>query len=81
MYRPRNVPANPADIPAFLREEFDLIARSWSSPEPYLFVAKSFKPPDRPMEGMVVLADGTSWNPGSGAGYYGYRGTSWTFLG
>jgi len=37
--------------------------------------------PDKPREGMIVLADGTDWDPGSGAGFYGYRGSSWTLLG
>lgn len=39
--------------------------------------------PPKPRTGMVVLADGTNWNPGSGRGYYGYdAGTaSWRFLG
>ncbi|NIV40046.1 MAG: hypothetical protein GWN58_64780 [Anaerolineae bacterium] len=32
--------------------------------------------PDRPIVGLVVFADGTSWNPGSGMGLYEYNGTS-----
>ena len=37
--------------------------------------------PVRPRNGMIVLADGTNWDPGSGAGFYGYRGGSWMKLG
>jgi len=37
--------------------------------------------PPLPRTGMVVYADGTSWNPGSGAGWYGYNGTLWIPLG
>ncbi len=37
--------------------------------------------PTKPRTGMVVLADGTDWNPGSGAGFYGYRGAAWVLLG
>ena len=37
--------------------------------------------PVRPRVGMVVLADGTNWNPGSGAGFYGYYGGAWVKLG
>lgn len=39
--------------------------------------------PIRPRNGMIRLADGTNWNPGSGRGYYGYDETSasWHFLG
>lgn len=28
-------------------------------------------------EGLIVIADGTNWNPGSGAGTYVYRGGAW----
>jgi len=37
--------------------------------------------PINPDEGMIVRADGTSWNPGSGGGFYGYHGGAWVFLG
>ena len=37
--------------------------------------------PTKPREGDLRLADGTSWNPGSGAGFYGYYGSAWVKLG
>ena len=39
--------------------------------------------PEKPFNGMVVIADGTNWNPGSGRGQYWYdeSATSWNFLG
>ena len=37
--------------------------------------------PINPEEGQIVRADGASWNPGSGRGYYGYDNGTWTFLG
>ncbi len=36
--------------------------------------------PARPQNGMMVYADGTSWNPGSGAGFYGYQAGAWVKL-
>ena len=36
--------------------------------------------PERPEEGMIVIADGTDWNPGSGAGVYTYLSSTWTKL-
>lgn len=30
--------------------------------------------------GLMAYADGSAWNPGSGAGYYYWNGASWTFL-
>lgn len=37
--------------------------------------------PTKPREGMIRMADGTDWNPGSGKGYYGYKSGAWVFLG
>ena len=37
--------------------------------------------PVRPRAGMVVFADGTNWNPGSGIGFYGYHSGAWNKLG
>lgn len=37
-------------------------------------------PPDKPQVGMLVIADGTNWNPGSGRGLY-YYDSSWIYLG
>lgn len=45
---------------------------------PYLHVA-----PDKTEPGMIVNADGTDWNPGSGAGTYrrNEANSAWVFLG
>jgi len=37
--------------------------------------------PDRVYTGLVVLADGTNWNPGSGQGVYCYYNSAWNYLG
>ena len=37
----------------------------------------SFGEPENPQRGMVRYADGTDWNPGSGAGLYVYSGSAW----
>lgn len=37
--------------------------------------------PDRMVEGMVVNADGTYWDPGSGQGFYAWVNGAWAFLG
>ncbi len=36
--------------------------------------------PDKPRDGDIRYADGTNWDPGSGAGIYWYDGSSWTQL-
>ncbi|NJL07362.1 MAG: hypothetical protein HC900_03195 [Methylacidiphilales bacterium] len=37
-------------------------------------------PPLDPEDGTVVFVDGKNWNPGGGAGFYGFDGTSWKKL-
>jgi len=41
---------------------------------------EEFAEPEKPRKGMVRFADGTTWDPGSGAGLYLYNGASWNFL-
>ena len=36
--------------------------------------------PAKPSDGMIAYADGTNWNPGSGAGFYGYQAGAWVKL-
>jgi len=36
---------------------------------------------DKPRNGMVILVDGTDFDPGSGAGFYGRSAGAWVFLG
>lgn len=35
------------------------------------------EPPDQPIEGMTVFADGANWDPGSGRGIYRFDGAVW----
>jgi hypothetical protein len=36
--------------------------------------------PDKPRDGDIRYADGTTWNPGSGRGLYLRKQTSWVFI-
>jgi len=63
-----------------LRERVELLEAKLTAreymPFPILYAA-----PAKPRDGMVCWADGTSWNPGSGAGLYHYRAGAWHYLG
>lgn len=67
------------ELQTFLVNELHNISESLSKVEsiilPILYVE-----PKKPRAGMIVLADGVKWNPGSGVGFYGFNG-SWRFLG
>jgi hypothetical protein len=80
-YTPGQVPTDPADLPRYLREEFDRIAAAVA-----LLAAghldKQTVAPLKPRDGDVRYAAGApGWNPGSGQGIYYFNGTIWKFLG
>lgn len=80
-YDPRNVEGESLqELRQFLQEELAEIARTFINQD-IVILQELNVAPVRPRTGMVVLADGTNWNPGSGAGFYGYRGGSWHLLG
>lgn len=78
-YIPRNVPQDPAQLPGFFMAELENISRAINAST--LKLETLYVAPPKPRDGDLALADGTSWNPGSGAGFYGYRAGSWRFLG
>lgn len=80
-YRPGQVPDNPASVPGFLRQETANIQRAANAADPFNELQTLTAAPSKVREGMVVLADGTNWNPGGGVGYYGYVGGSWRKFG
>lgn len=79
-YSPENVPSDIRDLPRYTENELYKIKRALD----ILIsghVDKTYVAPVKPREGDFRLADGTSWNPGSGAGFYGYYGGAWVKLG
>ena len=63
------------------QQEFEQVSRAMSEPNDMLLLEMRYVAPAKPRDGMVVLADGVNFNPGSGGGYYGYRAGAWRFLG
>jgi hypothetical protein len=41
------------------------------------FVGVFYKEPDKPRDGMMVIADGVKWNPSDGAGLYFFHRGQW----
>lgn len=80
-YTPRVPPSDPAQLGQFVQVELQKIAQEWSQKQSFLMLDTLYAAPTKPRDGMVVMADGTTWNPGSGAGVYLYRASAWRFLG
>ena len=67
------------DIHAFLMQELDAIQRAFVEQREVDLIV-SYRVPERPRDGMIVFADGTSWDPGQGRGLYVYDGSTWELV-
>lgn len=81
MYTPHTLPPAGDELSRAVQNEFESVAQQFSTPQPVLLLEVSNVAPKKPRAGMIALADGVNWNPGSGAGFYGYRGSAWVLLG
>ena len=80
-YIPGNVPAESRALPAFLSDELNKIAQAGETAHQFVMLDTLYAAPTKLRTGMTVLADGTTWNPGTGAGVYTYYGAAWHKLG
>lgn len=70
-----------AALSRWVREHFERLQRHLQAPQDSVTLRVLHVEPARVTEGMVVLADGTDWDPGSGAGLYIRREGAWVHLG
>ena len=82
-YTPRIPPVS--DLTAlsiWLRDELRFIGQAMGEQDSgTLLLTPLAVEPKKPRDGVIAMADGTNWNPGSGAGAYLYRAGAWRFLG
>ena len=73
-------PGNPPNGLEWARDE---LIRLRDSLDVYEFVrlVPTANAPAKPRDGEVRFANGTTWNPGSGAGVYAFYGSTWNKLG
>lgn len=82
LYLPQTAPPNIQTIDElrqWIEEELRRLANVLTVVDDVTFKVTYAAPPG-PVAGMVVFADGTTWNPGSGRGLYEYRLNSWVKL-
>lgn len=82
MFKANEVPSGDLDtLRLFITEEFQRLAVDLESGQmEHLQLAEKFVAPVKPRDGLVVFADGTSWNPGAGRGVYVYSSAAWVKL-
>lgn len=67
----------------WLRRVQNAIKTAWEAPKPHETLQVRYSAPERLEAGMVVYADGVTWDPGSGEGIYRRNkgNTAWVFVG
>lgn len=81
-YVPGPVPGVVSQLQGFLDRELSAVAAESLEPKPDLIWLKvQHVEPAKRADGLIALADGTNWNPGSGPGVYAYYGGIWSRLG
>lgn len=81
-YRAGQPPEDPAALPGFLRSELASVEQAAVQAEPYVRLQVLYAQPTKMFPAMLVYADGTTWNPGSGEGLYrrNAANTAWSHL-
>lgn len=79
-YTPSAVPQSFAQgLRAWLARELRIIANAIDTVDNLSLVPLAAEP-TRLADGMIVYANGTDWNPGSGAGVYARESGAWVKL-
>lgn len=68
--------ADANELRRYMEEELKKISEAFNEQDSIELRASAHEP-SKPREGMVIHADGTAWNPGSGAGTYRYQAGAW----
>lgn len=78
-YSPEPVPTDSNELQRFLSTEFFKIQAAITALS-LGHLDKTTVAPTKPRDGDLRYADGTSWDPGSGAGIYWFNGSVWAKL-
>ena len=84
-WSPNPAPTDSEQLPNYLFNELNRLGDILLAAEDLRLEKTFVEPgtetqPTKPRDGDLRYADGTKWNPGSGAGIYFYNGTTWTKL-
>ena len=69
------------DLVEYLQRELQQISVALDLVQQGRFLPERTAAPGKPRDGMVVYADGATWDPGQGEGFYGYANGVWIYFG
>jgi hypothetical protein len=79
MYEPLPPPSN-EPLALYILREFQRLSEVVNMLLAGQGYAILYAEPAKPREGQIVIADGTTWNPGAGKGVYAFLSGSWSKL-
>lgn len=79
-YEVEPVPQDRINLAEYLRRQLELIAANLQMVSG-IQLDELHVEPKKQRTGMIVLADGTDWDPGAGQGVYAYYAAAWHKLG
>lgn len=74
------LPQDAEMLSEYLRRQLELIAANFKMVSG-IQLEELHVEPAKPRTGVIILADGTNWDPGSGQGVYAYYASAWHKLG
>lgn len=74
------LPQDAGMLSEYLRRQLELIAANFKMVSG-IQLEELHAEPAKPRTGVIILADGTNWDPGSGQGVYAYYASAWHKLG
>ncbi len=77
---PEPPPGSPEEIPEYVYRQMLELADVLTETQ-LVSLTATHEAPSKASDGDIRLADGSDWNPGSGAGFYGYHSGAWNKLG
>ena len=82
-FRSLDPPSDPKEVPGFLQIMQAAIEQAAQRAEPFMQLKVLYAEPSKTFPAMLVYADGTTWNPGSGEGVYrrNAANSAWVHLG
>ncbi len=78
-YEPGPLPDNSEDLGIYVVTELKRLGNILFN-QSVLRLEQTNTAPAKPRQGDIREADGSNWNPGSGAGIYWFDGTTWNQL-
>lgn len=69
------------EVREWMWQQLQALEQGFNSGREFIALDERHEEPKKLFTGLTALADGTDWNPGSGAGVYTYYGAAWHKLG